>query len=130
MDIARQSEYWLHTAEHDLDTAEALFAAEKYDWCLFLGHLVLEKALKAHWTKANQSIPPKTHNLVLLAEKANVDLSEEDRAFLQRVNEFNIETRYPEEKLEFYKVCTKDFAQENFAKIKELYQWLVSRIEK
>ena len=42
--------YWLSGAAHDLDAAEALFAAGKYDWCLFIGHLVLEKTLKAYFS--------------------------------------------------------------------------------
>jgi len=32
--------YWLESADHDLETAESLFQAEKYDWCLFIGHLL------------------------------------------------------------------------------------------
>jgi HEPN domain-containing protein len=39
--------YWLDSAAHDLDVAESLFQNAKYDWCLFLAHLVLEKILKA-----------------------------------------------------------------------------------
>ena len=32
--------YWLKSAEHDLNAAESLFQSGKYDWCLFIGHLV------------------------------------------------------------------------------------------
>lgn len=28
---------------------EGIFNAGKYDWALFVGHLVLEKILRAHW---------------------------------------------------------------------------------
>ena len=41
-------DYWLNSANHDLDVAETLFQNEKYDWCLFIAHLVLEKTLKEH----------------------------------------------------------------------------------
>jgi HEPN domain-containing protein len=34
--IEEHIEFWREGAEHDLETAESLFAAEKYDWCLFL----------------------------------------------------------------------------------------------
>jgi HEPN domain-containing protein len=47
MKIDEHIKYWLNSADHDLDTAESLFSTGKYDWCLFLGHLVLEKGLKA-----------------------------------------------------------------------------------
>ena len=49
--IEEHIQYWIESADSDLDTAEALFASGKYDWCLFLGHLVLEKILKAHYVK-------------------------------------------------------------------------------
>ncbi|MBU1262965.1 HEPN domain-containing protein [bacterium] len=32
-----------------MDVAETLFQNKKYDWCLFIGHLVLEKILKAFY---------------------------------------------------------------------------------
>jgi len=44
-------DYWLNSADHDLEVAETLFQNEKYDWCLFIAHLVLEKTLKAFYVK-------------------------------------------------------------------------------
>lgn len=109
MTSEKQITYWLETAKHDLETAEALFEKDKFDWCLFLGHLVLEKTLKAYWVKIHQTIPPKTHNLIFIAEKSNLKLSEEQQKFLATVTDFNLEARYPDEKLEFYNLCTKSF---------------------
>lgn len=48
MDIKKQIEYWKKTAEHDLDTAKSLIQEKKYDWALFLSHLVLEKYSKQY----------------------------------------------------------------------------------
>jgi len=122
--------HWLKNAEHDLDTAESMFASGKYDWCLFIGHLVLEKALKAIYVYKNDNkIPPKTHNLLYLARKSGVKLSSEQEFFFSKVNDFNIEVRYPQYKHEFYKQCTKKFTELNFLKIKEHYQWLKSQIK-
>ena len=60
MEIEEHIRFWLDGADHDLDAAESLFAAEKFDWCLFLGHLVLEKALKAMYVRDNNSqMPPR-----------------------------------------------------------------------
>jgi HEPN domain-containing protein len=119
MHINEHIQFWINSAEHDLDTAETLFAVGKYDWCLFLGHLVLEKALKAFYVRDNDNrIPPKTHNLVKLAEKTTLPMNLEKRIFLDEVNDFNIETRYPEYKQEFYKTCTREYAEAYFKKIK------------
>ena len=40
--------------------------------------------------------------------------------FLMLVNSFQIEARYPDEKLDFYKTCTKEFTEINFNKIKKI----------
>ncbi len=130
MKIDEHIKYWLNSADHDLDTAESLFSAGKYDWCLFLGHLVLEKGLKAFYVKDNGNrMPPKTHNLVKLAEKTTIPLNAELKLFLDEVNDFNLEVRYPEYKQEFYKTCTKKFAEEYFDKIKEQYKCIKSLLK-
>lgn len=130
MEINEHIRYWLNSADHDLDTAESLFSAGKFDWCLFLGHLVLEKGLKAFYVKDNQNrMPPKTHNLVKLAEKTTIPLNDELKLFLDEVNDFNLEVRYPEYRQEFYKSCTKEFAEEYFDKIKEQYKWIKSLLK-
>jgi HEPN domain-containing protein len=122
-------EYWLDSADHDLDVAETLFQNGKYDWCLFVGHLVIEKTLKAFYVCDNQQSPPKIHNLPRLAAKTMLPLSEEQKTFLADINDFNLEARYPDQKLQFYTLCTKEFASENFSKIKEFYQWLLSQMK-
>lgn len=130
MTIDEHINYWLDSAAHDLDTAEHLFKSGKYDWCLFIGHLVLEKTLKAMFVfKNNNKVPPKMHNLVKLAAIAKINLNQEQEIFLGDVNDFNLEARYPDYKQEFYKKCTKTFTERYFSKIKEYYKWLKSQIK-
>ncbi len=118
MKIDEHINYRLNSADHDIDAADSLFLAGKYDWCLFSGHLVLEKGLKAFYVKVNENrMPPNTHNLVKLAEKTTFPLNAELKLFLDEVNDFNLEVRYPEYKHEFYKTCTKKFAEEYLSKI-------------
>jgi len=119
--------YWCDSSKHDLESAESLFIAERFDWCLFVGHLSLEKLLKAIYVDKNDNlIPPKIHNLVRLAELSNIQLDEKQRFTLDQINDFNIQTRYPDYKLEFYKLCTKEYTYEYFEKIKEFYRWFKS----
>ncbi|MFP3910896.1 MAG: HEPN domain-containing protein [Desulfobacteraceae bacterium] len=120
--------YWIDSADHDLDVAESLFDNEKYDWCLFIAHLVLEKVLKGCYVKRKGDFPPRTHDLVKLAVMAEVGLEEEILEFLDTVNTFNISTRYPDEKLRFYNLCTREFTAPNFQRIKDIRKWLLKRI--
>lgn len=128
MDHGNQVEYWLSSAQHDLRTAELLFANHHNDWCLYLGHLVLEKTIKAHYVRARSAVPPRSHNLLALARDAGLALSSHQQLLLQEVGDFNIEARYPDEKLSFYKVCTDEFTNQKFATIKEMYSWLLNLI--
>jgi|LGVF01.1.fsa_nt_gb HEPN domain-containing protein len=130
MKIEEHIQYWVESAEHDLESAESLYLSGKYDWSLFIGHLVLEKVLKGLYVRDNQNqLPPKTHNLVKLAENTNIVLNAEQKFFLDEVNDFNLEVRYPEYMREFYKKCTKDFAESYFIRIKEMFQWIKSQLE-
>jgi len=120
MNIQEHVDYWLSSAKNDLGAAEQLFLSAKYDWCLFIGHLVLEKTLKAYFVYKNENkIPPKTHNLLKLAEISGLPLAEGQELFLDEVNDFNLEVRYPEYRSEFYRLCTREFAEGYFTKIKE-----------
>jgi HEPN domain-containing protein len=122
-----QVSYWLESAKHDLDTAQDLFDKGRYDWCLFIGHLVLEKILKGYYLRAAGNTPPFTHSLPYLAEKAGLNLSKEQLDLLEKATDFNLETRYPDKKLSFYRICTREFAEPYFNGIKEFYKWMLKK---
>lgn len=127
MDIKQNIDYWLKSAAHDMEVAETLFQNKKNDWCLFICHLVLEKTLKAFYVRDNNDNPPLIHNLVRLEEKTKLNCTESQLQFLADVNRFNIESRYPDIKFRFQKLCTAEFTKEQFSKTKEMYQWLLSQ---
>ena len=128
MDKKQRIGYWLDSASHDFDVAEILFQNKRYDWCLFIGHLVIEKVLKAFYVRDTGESPPWIHNLIRLAENTTLNLSDEQKELLAEINQFNVEARYPDYKNSFYKLCTREFTEEYFTKTKDLYQWLLSQI--
>ena len=128
MNINEHIDYWKKSALHDFETAESLYNSKKYDWCLYLGHLVLEKTLKALYVKSKGQHPPKTHMLHILAIEAEIEIDNDTLDLLKKINEFNIETRYPDYKFNFYKLCTKEFSELYFNKIEDLYKWLLMKI--
>lgn len=130
MDRQRQIDYWLDSAVHDLEAAESLYSAGKYDWCLFLGHLVLEKALKAAYVRKHEDVlPPRTHNLVRLIQETSIPADEEMLLWLDLVTDFHLEVRYPDYKNEFYKQCTQKFANSQLLKIKEFFSCIKSHLK-
>ena len=97
--------FWLDSAERNLNSAQNNFHSRNYDWCLFIGHLVLEKTLKALYVKnSDNQTPPRIHNLLKLAEISNLELDDAAKLFFDKVNSFNLESRYAEYKSEFRKL--------------------------
>jgi len=45
--MKKQVEYWFTQSDNDLPVAENMLEKGHYTWSLFIGHLVLEKYLKA-----------------------------------------------------------------------------------
>jgi len=130
MNIDEHINYWLKSAKNDMDVAESLFKSQKYDWCLFIGHLVLEKTFKALYVKNNENkIPPRIHNLVKLAEMSFLILSDKQKYFLDEVNDFNLEIRYPDYKFEFRNTCDMEFTAKHFSRIKEFFKWQQSLLK-
>ncbi len=88
MDIREHIKYWLDSAAHDFDVVETLYKSGKYDWCLFAGHLVIEKVLKAFYVIDVEELPPRTHNLLRLAERTTLLLSDEQKLLLGEITRF------------------------------------------
>lgn len=122
--------YWITQSDDDLAVAESMLEKGHYTWSLFVGHLVLEKILKAIYVKDHQKIAPRIHDLVKLAKATSAKLSEEQLVFLSEVSDFNMEGRYPDEKNQFAQRCTEEFATDYLQRIKEMRTWLKKQIEK
>jgi len=129
MDKNDYIEYWVKSSKNDLSSMESNFNLGNYDWALFIGHLSLEKILKALWVKNNSgTIPPKTHNPKKIADEANFPLSVDEAALLLEINDFNLEARYPDYKFDFHHKCTKEFSEGYILKIKEMHKCIVNLI--
>lgn len=129
MNIEKQIEYWRKGSELDLLTANDIFESGKnLHFCLYLCHLSIEKLIKSLVVKATGEFSPKTHNLLRLAEIAKIGLSEDQIVFLEELNQFQLSTRYPDEKFTLYTMATKEFVNERFNKAKEIYNWLIQLI--
>jgi HEPN domain-containing protein len=131
MDKATENEikYWVETSKHDHKTMMGLFRIKRYSDSLFYGHVVLEKILKALVVQKTAEKPPKIHNLETLAVLAELELDKKDIDLLNIVSRFNIRARYPNFKLDFYKMCTHKFTIEYLDKIKVLYSKLCRKVK-
>ena len=129
MDKQEKINYWIKSAENDWRVAGHLFEKEDYPYALFFGHLTIEKLLKAIYVNKFDEPPPYTHRLTYLAEKIELEISTERQELLEIITDFNLESRYPDEKFSFHKKCNKEFTQTNLKKIEEIREWLLQPIQ-
>lgn len=128
-DVAKIVRYWIEASIHDLDMAGSLFRTGRYDYCLFLCHLSLEKILKALVTQKTKNHPAFTHNLLYLAGKADLQLSKTQVELLDGVNKFNMEARYPEDLRAFYKKADRAYSKPYLSATREIWKWFRNQLE-
>jgi len=121
-------QHWIDTSEKDYKTMQNLLKSGDYSWAMFLGHLVLEKLLKAHYVKNQRKHALFTHDLLRLATTAGLKIDEETEEWLDDISTFNINARYDSYKQDFYKLCTKDFANLWSERIKKIRLWLIKEL--
>jgi len=122
--------YWIEISDKDFEAIEHLYKNKHYHLSLFIGHLVVEKLLKALYVKNIDEEVPYVHNLLRIAELAKLDLSDEQKNFLNLVTTFNIQARYPDLKYSFYKKCTKELTEIQLDKIKKFRTWIKELLNK
>ena len=128
LDIKKIIQHWVETSDADFNTMLVLFRSKSYHWALFMGHISIEKLLKAYFVKQIGNHAPYTHNLYRLAELGGLEISEEHADWLFKITTFNINARYDDYKKEFYTICTVDFTEEWIEKIKTLQQWIKQKL--
>jgi HEPN domain-containing protein len=62
-------DYWISSSNQNFQTMKNLLQTKDYSWSLFIGHLVIEKLLKAVYIKKFQKHAIFTHDLLRLADK-------------------------------------------------------------
>ena len=127
-DVEKVYRYWLSSSDKDYEVFLNLYQSRHYNWALFLGHIVLEKLLKAYFVKKTGTHAPYSHDLRLLAKKCEVELTDGMALQLDVVTSFNINARYDTFKDDFQKRCTPEFSDEWFNNIKILRQWIRGRL--
>ena len=118
--------YWIESSDRDYESMLKNFETKQYTWALFIGHLMLEKLLKALYSKKNTDNPYPPLNII--AEKSGLELDEKTTKILFTCNSFNISARYEDYKNEFYKKCTETYTKEQIKNIEEIRKWLKEKL--
>jgi HEPN domain-containing protein len=122
-------EYWKLTAEKDWVAAIHLFDKGHYIHSLFFAHLVIEKLLKAHWVKDNEpDVPPKSHNLLFLSAQTTLLPPSDLLRLFSQINQFQLDGRYPDYKMNMYKIADQAYTKSLLTDIEKAMLWLLSSL--
>jgi len=69
-----------------------------------------------------------SHDLLRLASKTGIELTEEQEEWLDEITTFNLNARYDNYKQDFYNRCTKEFTEIWIERIKTLREWLKNQL--
>ena len=120
--------HWRETSDNDFNTMIHLYESKDYHWSLFIGHLVIEKLLKASIVKETQKHAPFTHDLRRLAKLTNINFKKEHILWLDVITTFNLNARYDSYKKDFYKKCTPQFSSVWYNNIITLKKWIETKL--
>ncbi|OHB60266.1 MAG: hypothetical protein A2167_02215 [Planctomycetes bacterium RBG_13_46_10] len=125
LNIPKQIEYWVRSAEEDFEVGSNLIKAGRTRHGMFFIHLAMEKILKACVCKNQKKTPPKIHNLINLYELAGLEKNTERQDALGALNRFCLEGRYPEQ---WPAIPDKKEAQRYLKMAEQLAKWLKKQL--
>lgn len=88
----------------------------------------VEKMLKALIAKQTQELPPRLHQLMRLAEAANLEIDAEKARFFRELSSYYFQTRYPEEIAEISRQVESKTAGLILKQTEEVIEWLESML--
>ena len=118
----------MSSSKKDYNTMVHLFDSKDYHWSLFLGHIVIEKLLKACVVKNTLNHAPFTHDLSKLANITGIEFSDVHYDWMDTITTFNLNARYDSYKEAFYAKCTPEFTLEWIEKVKSLNLWINQKL--
>jgi HEPN domain-containing protein len=122
-------EYWKKSGLESWETALFLLNGKIHVDALFMFDLAIEKWLKANWVLDNQNnYPPRIHDLQALRTQSDTQVPEELIDFLDTVNRWNIEGRYPDYKFSLHVQATDAYMSQQIVKLNALKECLLKRI--
>lgn len=124
-DVTKQIAYWREGSNEDWEVAQELLGKGRTRHALFMAHLAIEKALKAHVCRHSKEPAPKMHALLRLAKRTGLDLDVEREAFFAEFDRFQVEGRYPET---LEPPLSRQEAGLQMARAKGVWEWLILRL--
>ena len=120
--------HWIISSDNDFQTMINLYESKDFHWALFIGHIVIERLLKAVVVKVSLQHAPFTHDLRRLAKLSRIEFDVSHIEWLDTITAFNLNARYDSYKQAFYLKCNFEYTSEWISNIKELRTWIKEKL--
>lgn len=117
---------WIEDAGEDFEMAGIAFREGKYRFVRFCCHQAVEKTIKGIIAGDSRKLPPRMHNIELLAKDAKLVYDAGQKAFMDSLTEFYLSSRYRDPKFKSTPEATEETARELLAQTEAFIQWLRS----
>jgi len=124
--MKEETKLWLDQAKEHLDDAIYLYDGSRFSLCVYSCHQALEKILKAAIVELKNTIPSKIHNLDALASETGLPFPEKWNEDLAEITRHFWNVRYPD--FQKFTYTTKDKIEPTFIKTKEIFQWILTKL--
>jgi HEPN domain-containing protein len=130
MDSREKFEYWRDIAQYDLDTAQAMFAAGRWLYVVFMCQQAIEKLCKGLFLLFVDDNVPRIHDINSLvtkfAEKLPDVIDDDKRLLFAKLSAFYLNNRYPEYKEQLSLSLNEEEAKDVLEKSREVFEWLLT----
>jgi HEPN domain-containing protein len=130
MDSLEKFEYWHDIAQYDLETAQAMFAAGRWLYVVFLCQQAIEKLCKGLYLLFIDDDVPYIHDINSLitrfADKLSESIDDDKRLLFAKLSAFYLNNRYPEYKARLSTSLNREEAQNILYESKEAFKWLLT----
>lgn len=126
--IDRQIEIWKTGALSEIKPMRDLLETGNPRQALFWAHLAVEKAFKAHVTKATAKIAPFTHSLIRLAQATDLPLNSEQHILMAQLEGFQRTARYDDPGADDVFDIEVDEVELIINASEKLVQWLIQKL--
>jgi HEPN domain-containing protein len=128
MNVQDKFEYWRDIAQYDLDTAQAMFAAGRWLYVIFMCQQAVEKLCKGLYLLFIDDDVPRIHDINSLitrfADKLPEAIDDGKRLLFAKLSAFYLNNRYPEYKERLSMSVNREEARSILNETKEAFTWL------
>jgi HEPN domain-containing protein len=126
------SEHWLTMADDSMEDAKWALKGNRVLLLAYSCNLTIEKALKAKFSSVTGEIPPKTHDLVKLAQRGDIydKFNDDQLKLIEVLMPLQTEARYSEYKEMIKKSLTPESCAKLCSETEELLCFIKKTLEK